>query len=146
MCSHGVGSVPVTAQGDCPLTAGSHRFPLPPPRAISQSLLLGDSLIFSYQDSCLSPVSGIIRKACHSEADSVSRQQVRFPGSYSPPACPLPAQARKVPLGPEPPALPGCPLPLVWPFQSRPLQGHQELLPPLGRLSAVSWGGLCGVR
>ena len=35
---------------------------------------------------------------------------------------------------------------LSGPSQSRPLQGHQELPPPLGRLSAVSWGGLSGVR
>ena len=47
-------------------------------------------------------------------------------------------------LSPE--ALLGALSPLVWPFPIMSPAGSPGAPSPLGRLSAVSWGGLCGVR
>ena len=142
------GLCPLTAQGDCPFTAGSHLFPLPPPRAISWSLLLGGFThlllpgLLSH-----SPVSGIIQKACHSEVDSVSRHQGCFPGLHAPPARPLLAQTRKIPSGPEPHGSAwGAHFPLAWSFPHMSPAGSPGAPPDGGRLSALSWGGLRGVR
>ena len=98
----------------------------------SQSLLLG-GLIHLLLPGLLShsPVSGIIQKSCHSEVDLVSRHQGGFPGSHSPPACPLPAQTRKAASGPEPHGSAWALTPLQpGPSLSSPLQSHQELSPP----------------
>ena len=58
-----------------------------------------------------SSVSGIIWKAHHSKAGSVSRNQGHFPRSHSLSACPLPAQTRKALLAPSPMPLSVCPPP-----------------------------------
>ena len=46
----------------------------------------------------------------------------------------------------SPQSLPGALSPLVWPFPIMSPAGSPGAPTPLGRLSAVSWGGLCGVR
>ena len=76
-------------------------FPSPPPRASSQSLLLGGLTYLLLTRSVSLSCPGITRKLV-TEAGSASRHQGSFPGSHAPPARPLPAQTQKGPLGPEP--------------------------------------------
>ena len=94
----------------------------------SQSLLLG-GLIHLLLPGLLShsPVSGIIRKACHSEEDSVSCHQGLFPGSHSPPLVLSQLRTERPPWAPSPMALPGRSLPMAGPSLSHPLQGRQKL-------------------
>ena len=133
----GWGLCPPPAQGDCSFIARSH-LPLTLSwGSSSESLVLG-GLIHLLSPGLLyhSRVSGLIRKACHCEADSVSHHQRCFPSSHSPPARPLPAQTRRAPLGP---GFRGSAWVLTpfWPGSSFscPLQVHQELpLPGAGCL------------
>ena len=113
----------------------------------SQSLLLG-GLIHLLLPGLLShsPVSGIIRKACHSEEESVSCHQGLFPGSHSPPLVLSQLRTERPPWAPSPMALPGRSLPTAWSFPLTSPAGLPEAPPDRDRLSALSWGGLHGVR
>ena len=113
----------------------------------SQSLLLG-GLIHLLLPGLLShsPVSGIIRKACHSEEDSVSCHQGLFPGSHSPPLVLSQLRTERPLWAPSPMALPGRSLPTAWSFPLTSPAGLPEAPPDRDRLSALSWGGLHGVR
>lgn len=62
---HRVGSVPIAHPGNCPFTARSHFSLL---GASSLSLLLGRFTYLLLPGLVSQPVSGIIHKACHSEA------------------------------------------------------------------------------
>ena len=147
MGDHGVWSAPAARPGGLPTPRSFHTCSLrPPPGASSQSLLLGGFTYLLLTGSISLSCSGITRKARHSEAGSASRHQGSFPGSHSPPARPLPAQTQKGPLGSSPVALPGFPPTPAWSVPLMSPAGHQELPPAPGRLSALSWGGLRGVR
>ena len=98
-----MGSAPTVRPGGLPTPHKFHACSLrPPPGTSSQSLLLGGFTHLLPTGSVSLSCSGIIWKACHSDAGSASRHQGSFPGSHSPPACPLSAQTQKSPLGPEP--------------------------------------------
>lgn len=86
---------------------------------------------FSEQCKQKSSVSGIIWKAHHSKAGSVSRHQGHFPRSHSLSACPLPAQTRKALWPQSSKPLSVCPIPILpGPSLSHPVEGFQELLLP----------------
>ena len=82
-------------------------------------------------------VSGIIQKACQSEAGSVLCHQGCFLGPQTPPAHPLPAQTRKAPSGPELRGSAGAPTPLMpGPSLTSP-SGSPGAPTTQGKLSAV---------
>ena len=147
MCGNGVGSAPAAHPGGLPTPSRFHTCSLhPPPGARSQSLLLGGFTYLLLTGSVSLSCFGIIRKLVTLKQVQPHVTRAAFLDHTHHLLVQSQLRPRKAPSARAPWLCLGFHALLPGPSLSCPLQGHQELPPVPGRLSALSEVGLRGVR